>query len=238
MSKVIFEEWNNNYFERTTFNQICYTMKPYLNILIICLLVLLGCTPTKMTTSWQNPKIKEPAYENVFVAALTENMGIRQRVENEIAYQIQKEGGAAGPSAELFPPKLDGHMPQDKNVILEKVRAAGFDSILTVALVDSKNETRYVPGAAGYAPMGMYGYYGTFGGYYGYRYPYAYSPGYYTQDKVYFMEANLYDVATEQLVWSAQSEFYNPSDLESFANDFADRVSNSLRWDRLIAIKK
>jgi hypothetical protein len=58
----------------------------------------------------------------------------------------------------------------------------------------------------------------------------VYSPGYYTTDKTYFLECNLYDLKQDgKLVWSGQSETYNPSSLESFAKSFAARVSDALQ---------
>src|SRR5690606_23752299 len=106
--------------------------------------------------------------------------------------------------------------------------------ILTVALIDKETETRYVPGNAGYAPMPRFGYYGTFWGYYNTWYPTLYSPGYYEGEKVYFIETNLYDADTEELLWSAQSETYNPRNLPDFASTFADVVVSRMERDDLL----
>jgi hypothetical protein len=56
----------------------------------------------------------------------------------------------------------------------------------------------YVPGQA-YAVPGSYS---RWGSYYGH----AYSPGYVVEDEYVYIETNLYDVATEKLIWSTQSE--------------------------------
>jgi hypothetical protein len=100
---------------------------------------------------------------------------------------------------------------------------------MTVALVDKTSETRYVPGTATYMPYGSYGY--GWGGYYGYGMS-TYNPGYYTTDKTYFVESHIFDVESEKMIWSAQSEAYNPSSISKFSRDYttvlADRISKDL----------
>ena len=83
--------------------------------------------------------------------------------------------------------------------------------------------------------MPRFGYYGTFWGYYNTWHPTLYSPGYYQEDKVYFIETNLYDAETEQLLWSAQSETYNPSSLTIFAKTFADVVVSRMQQEDLLS---
>ena len=79
------------------------------------------------------------------------------------------------------------------------------------------------------------GYYGRFTGYYSYYNPVMYDPGYYATDKNYYLEINLYDAKTEELVWSAQSETTNPTSIETFSNSFSQLVVNQLIKDGLIS---
>jgi hypothetical protein len=81
-----------------------------------------------------------------------------------------------------------------------------------------------------------YGGYG-FGGYYGYMAPSIYStPGYTTTDKTYFMEARLFEAASENMVWSAQSEAYNPSKIDKFSKDYSSMLVEQMQKD--LAAKK
>jgi hypothetical protein len=109
-------------------------------------------------------------------------------------------------------------------------------------LVDKKSETHYVPGTTAYSPyMGYGGGYGAvgFGGYYGAAHTSMYStPGYYTEDKTYFMQANLFDAATEKMIWSAQSEAYDPSKISTFSKDYADLLVERMNRDISQKFKK
>ena len=105
---------------------------------------------------------------------------------------------------------------------------------MTFTLIKQQEETKYIPGNTAYAPMGRYGHYGSFGGYYGYYGSRMYDPGYYTQDEVFFIETNLYDVESEKLVWSVQSKTYNPSGIQQFSEDFTRSITRQLIKSKII----
>ena len=64
------------------------------------------------------------------------------------------------------------------------------------------------------------------------------NPAYYAQDCVYYLETNLYDARSEDLVWSAQSETYNPKDLSGFSQVLANQIVNKLEKDGLLRTNK
>ncbi|SHO64357.1 hypothetical protein [Algoriphagus zhangzhouensis] len=197
------------------------------------LIVLGSCSPSvKILGSWTSPSMSTTGYEDIFVTALTENILARQTVEQDLDNLLNEKGVNAQSSFNILPPgfKTSG---VDKNEVLQKIKALGSDAILTVAVLDQTNETRYVPGTTMYSPMG-YGYYGRFWGYYSYYNPVMYDPGYYTTDKNYYLEANLYDAETEELVWSSQSETTNPASIETFSKTFSETIVSQLIKDGLI----
>ena len=65
-----------------------------------------------------------------------------------------------------------------------------------------------------------------------------YDPGYYVNDKTYFIESNLYDVESEDIIWSVQSEAYNPSNLESASNKYAAQLIKELKQEGGLYRKK
>lgn len=139
-----------------------------------------------------------------------------------MAARLSAEGVDVSKSIDVLPPKFSEEELDDKSIILDAVRGEGHDAILTIALIDEETDTRYVPGSAAYAPVRSFRYYGSFWGYYTNLYPTVYDPGYYQEDRIYFVETNLYDVETEELIWSAQSETINPRTLENAAENLAD----------------
>jgi hypothetical protein len=219
-----------------------------LSFSIVTLFVFLtfSCGPSqKITSSWINPELKEkPQYKKIFILALAQNPGYKATIEQDLAYAATARKLQVVKSSEFFQPNFTTagtSTPVDKEVILAKVREAGCDVIMTMALVDKKSETHYVPGSTAYSPYMGYGGYGSigFGGYYGAAYSTMYStPGYYTEDNTYFMQANLFDAATEKMIWSAQSEAYDPSKISTFSRDYTALLVERLNRDISQKFKK
>jgi hypothetical protein len=185
-----------------------------------------------VTSSWKSPEAAGKTYKTVFLMALVQNQSAKNIIETDLEKAATAKGYKVYKSSEVFAPNFQQGQLPDKQVIIEKVKSLNCDALLTVALVDKQSETRYVPGTTTmYAPYGAYGM--GWGGYYGYMGSAMYSPGYYTTEKTYFMETNIFDVASEKLVWSAQSEAYDPSSISKFSRDYtavlADRIAKDLK---------
>jgi len=76
--------------------------------------------------------------------------------------------------------------------------------------------------------------YGSYYGYYNHYYPQVYSPGYYATDKTYYIESNFYDMASDELLWSIQSEANNPSSVESWFNEYSYQLIDELKKEGLV----
>ncbi|HET9054683.1 MAG TPA: hypothetical protein VFM90_10945, partial [Cyclobacteriaceae bacterium] len=206
-------------------------------ILLIFLVAIVSCGPaTQITGSWKNPSPREdPAgYKRVIITSLSQNLEARQTVERDLAAAIAATGVETIQGIEAFPPSFSDSKDVDKDELLAKIRKTGADGIITIALINRETESRYVPGNYGYAPITRFRYYGRFSGYYTTWYPTVISPGYYEEDKVYYIEINLYDAKSEELVWSAQSETYNPGSLTQFSNEFAQVVVARMKKDGVL----
>ncbi len=211
-----------------------FAATPLVRLVALLLIILAACSPsTQITGTWKSPEASK-TYENIVVAALTNNVLARQEVENDLQTQLQMRGIKASKSIDIFPPSRASKNGPDVNLLIERIRERGNDAILTVALVDQKTESRYIPGTYRYEPMTRYVWYGRFRGYYTYWFPILYEPGYYTEDKIYYLETNLYDVGTENLMWSAQTKSYSPSNLRKAAEKFAEITVTRLGQENLI----
>lgn len=200
--------------------------------------LLLGCgSATEITGSWKQDSVNPSNYSSIVVTSMTSNMSARQTVENDLTRELEKLGLQASRSLDVLPPGFTQPKEVDREELLAKIRKSRADAILTVALINKETEERFVPGTYGYQPITRFQYYGRFSGYYTTWYPTLYSPGYYTEDKIYFIEINMYDARTENLVWSVQSETYNPESLSSFSKDFSKTIVNKMVSDGVITPK-
>lgn len=199
---------------------------------ISLLLLLSACSPSmKTTSSWTNQDksvYQNKTFKTVFISVLTSNLELRTKLENEMSIAAKKHGFSVIKSMDKFPP---GKTPS-KEEALTMIRNAGADLIFTTALVDEKSEKRYVPGTS-FSPS----FYGGYRGYYLGTSAY-YQPGYYTTDKTYFLETNIFDAFSENLIWTAQSEVYNPNNIEKACKHYTDLMLESLENDGVIKATK
>jgi hypothetical protein len=204
-------------------------MKSKIVSLLFFALLLNGCGPTqKITSSWADPEATSKGpYNKVFVVVLSPNSTANYDIESQMANTLISRGFKVVRSTDIFPPKFSITKDLTREQLTESIAKRGCDAVLVLALLDSKTVESYNPGTV-YAPVN-YGYYGSFYGYYNYYYPVVYSPGYYSYDKTFYLETNLYDLASDKLLWSVQSEARNPSSIKDWFENYAVMLTRHLK---------
>lgn len=212
-------------------------MKKQIIPFLLILMTLASCSaPQKVTNSWVNPGMSTAKKaEKVFIAVLSEDLSSKALIETELAKNLQTKGIETVTSTELFPPGMDKENVSHNQEMMQTIRNTGSEAILTIALLNVLTKERYEPGRP-YSPVyDPFLFYGSFSRYYNYRYPIMHSPGYFTTDNTYFLETNLYDVASEKLLWTVQSSVFNPSSLGDFLNGYIKLMEKQMVKDKLVA---
>jgi len=197
-------------------------------------LLMIGCgSNQKITNSWINPQATENSpYKSIFVIVMAQNKGNSFSIEDRLAGIIASRGQKAVVSTSVFPPSFTDAEEFTREQMAEAIKRTGCDAVFVLAVLDVKKEEFYQPSRA-YYPMN-YGMYGSYYGYYHYYSPMIYSPGYYTTDKTYYIETNFYDLEEDKLLFSIQSEAYNPSSLDSWFDKYSYDLLNELKTEGLI----
>ena len=191
-----------------------------LAVSVAIVMLVAQCGPSqRVTSSWTDPNYRSgKPYKKVFIVALTNRQNARMVIEDALAATAVAQGIQAVKSHDVFRPTFTQETTPSREAMMSKVRELGCDLIFTTTLVERKSEARYIPGTA-YVPFPGYGL--RFRGYYSYWYPFIYDPGYYTTDRKYGMEGSLFDAESESMIWSVQTESYNPESLERFSKEMA-----------------
>lgn len=180
---------------------------------------IISCTPaTQITNSWRAPGVTvDTAQLHKFVvAALIKNQSIRRNVEDNMASYVP---GKAQPSyIEFGQDSLAG----SDDAYNQKLKSEGYDGVVIMRLQNIDKTKRFVP--SNY-PV----YYGTWRGYWNYSWPAFYSPGYYTTDKNYVVEVNVYSLSDNKLIWSGTTSTVNPNDNNQLYNDVSKAVYNKMK---------
>ena len=203
-------------------------------VLLAAISLLAACSSTKVTSSWKSPDVSSQNLQTkkIMVAALLpdRNRDLQKSMENQLVEELKSKGIDAVSAYAVYGPK---YFPQDEHKAVNKLRESGVDGFLTIVLLDKNKENSYNPGYSQIAPVGYYNWYG----YYRTVYGRVYTPGYYSTQTKYFWESNLYSLPGEKLIYSAQSESFDPSSVSHLASDYSVKLINDMTKQGLIAKK-
>lgn len=183
---------------------------------------LVACGPsTEIVKSWRDPAsmISETGTQKILVLGLVKDESSRRIVEDNLVKRLNGKGVASYTilTEEMVKAAKEDHLE-------EQLSKGGFTHVLMVRLADIEKETSYVPGTTT-------GYYGGYGRYYGYGAGMYSSPGYYQEDKNYYVETTVYSINPNKLLWTGTTKTVNPSKMEKTINEIADVIGDKMRKD-------
>jgi len=148
------------------------------------------------------------------------NRELRESIEEAIVQELQTKGLNATAATKVFGPTGFRGLSEEK--VNQKVKAEGFTSVMIVSLVDREKERVYTQGIV-YARPVIIGYSRYYRRYL-YVYDQVYSPGYYSTTTNYVLQAEIYSVAGNELVYSGQTRSYNPGSAAALADEFSKTI--------------
>jgi hypothetical protein len=172
---------------------------------------------TSVVNSWKDPTLAVHSYKKPLALFISNESNTRRAAEDQMARRIP----GAVPAYTVIPDSILKDTPAAKAF----VEAQGFDAAVIMRPVAMEKETNYVPGATYSVPAG----YRSAWGYYGAGWGYAGDPGHYTQDKVLYVETNLYSLTEDKLVWSSRSKSYNPDDMAKLVDEIVNQNIEEMR---------
>ena len=188
-------------------------------LLLLILTVALGCASTQIVDTWRDPNFSGPPLKSIMVISVTKRASIRRTLEDEFVLEFEAKNVRGVPSYTLIPE--DGEVAKER--LAQAVKESGVEGVLITRLVKVERRTQVYPGPP---YLGFYGYYSS--AWVGYYEP----PQIYTYDVV-TAETNLFDAATDRLVWSTTTQTY-PSSVKKDIRDFARLIVKALAEGHII----
>ena len=181
-----------------------------------------GCNTSKITNSWKSDNTVDYKFKKILVLGLIRESDrtLQQNMENHLVEDLLHRGYKAESALTEYGPKAFDKM--DEEAAIGKIKNTGVDAVITIVLLDKKKERKYIPGNLFFSPYGYY--YNHFWGYRSTLYNRIYEPGYYVTDTKYFWESNLYDMETQKLVYSVQTQSFDPSNSESMGHEYGQII--------------
>lgn len=189
---------------------------------IILFMIVTGCSSSKITTSWKAENTVPKKYNKIMVLSLIRETDrtIQENMENHFVGDLKELGLNAVSSLAEYGPKAFDKM--DEDAAINKLKNSGIEAVITIVLLDKEKERKYVPGNIYYSPYGFY--YNRFWGYRSTLYQRIYEPGYYVTESKYFWESNFYDMSTQKLVYSVQTQSFDPVNSEILGHEYGQMI--------------
>lgn len=192
-----------------------------LNAIGICLAALgmVACSTTNLIVSeWRNPSYDKPSFHRIMVGGLGGATSVRRNFEDEFVSQLRAGGIDALPSYRYITEDEE----VDEAKIKQAAHAAGADAAIFTRSIQVERKTQ--PGPS-YYPAPWFGFYGphvglSWSGLYG-------APSMYRYNE-YTSEATLYDVAKNDVVWTATIRTTEPDDIKSAIKTYVTAVIHAL----------
>lgn len=179
-------------------------------------------TSTKLVSTWAAPEARPLALKKILVTCPAEEMSRRLSAEVRLAQRIP----GAVTSTSVFINGEEG----DPARVRARIRELGIDGVVIVRPVAIDSSVTYVPpSVTTYSTRpGLYGYWGT-------SYVSSYNPGYTKERTVATVEASLYAVDGEKLLWISRSQTLNPESVNSAIDSIIDANVKAMREQGLLA---
>ena len=187
---------------------------------------IIACAGTKLTHTWVDETYHGKPVSNILVIAVTHKEDNRQSFEDKFVAQLKVSGVEAVSSYSVIPIHADLELKKEE--ILKVVKKLKNDAVIITHLVGVEEKESYTP-----PERDKGGYYG----HYGWAYGYTHEPGFYRTHTIVRLATHLYDVKTEKLIWSGESESLDPGSTNQIIDDVIEVLIKDLQKNNLLPTK-
>ena len=172
---------------------------------MLSVILTIACAGTnKPTQTWVDEAHRGEPVSNILVIGVTykEKEKVRRSFEDKFVIQLKAAGVEAISSGDAI--SIPKELELEKDEVLKAVNKFNNDAVIITHLVGKEEKESYTRPVR--LSGGQYGYHGRAHGY-------IPNTGYSRTDTIVRLVTNLYDVKTEKLIWSGQSETLDMDDM-------------------------
>lgn len=199
----------------------------------LLILVVLACNSSKITSSYTAKATGKQEFFKVLVLGLGKDsdLELQAKMENHMADDMRERGYDVITSVKEYGPGAFKGMTEEQS--LAKLKNSQVDAIVTIVLLNKKSEKQFIPARdRGAAP---HQFQHLFWDYYGDINKRVIEPGYYFENTEYYWESNLFEVRTQDLLYSAKTTSFNPSNTELLAHHYGKMIVRNMARKNVIS---
>lgn len=191
--------------------------------------MMVSCSTSRVISSWKSDKSYN--IKKVLVLGLTgeADRAFCVKMEKHLADDLALQNYNTFAAYEQYGSHAFDKLSESEAI--DKIRNKGFDAVLTIVLLNKQKEKYFVPGRI----RSVSPYHERFWDYYTTRYDriyrdgyYGKSEGYYESTVKYFWESNLYDLNSNTLIYSSQTESFDPGSAESLGHEYGKLIAANM----------
>lgn len=201
---------------------------------LIILLILLGCSSTRITESWKNPDYTDYQPNKVIILGITPNLIVRKIYEEKLKTELENKGIEANESFNILNTSFTNlrQSEEDIEAQIKTLSKKGFDAIIISAVKGYDERISY----NGNLIRDQYNL-RRFAPYYHLYQEVYFDEKIYEEYKVYHIEISLYDLTIDtekSLVWIASYDIVDPKKINSTIKDCVNAIVNSLEEEGIV----
>ncbi|MDH3219209.1 MAG: hypothetical protein OEO19_06705 [Gammaproteobacteria bacterium] len=189
---------------------------------------LLAACAIKPLAEWRDSKFSGTV-DNILIIGVSDQPVVRRLFEDTFV----KDLAALGVSAKSSYQVLTDAQISSKDALDAAIRSQSMGAVLVTRVIGIEEISTYTPPTYTYTPLTFDRHYRDYHSYFNHAVQVA-TPGYWDKYEVLKLESNLYDSASQQLIWSIQSESFDPRSATQLIDDQITVAIKSLRNTGLI----
>jgi hypothetical protein len=180
-----------------------------------------GCASVTLESTWRDPTYQGRPFVKVLVVGSMDDAESRRVFEDVVVGELKSRGVDGVASYPLIPDERD--LKRDR--VVEAVKAAGADSVLSTRMVGMETRTTRIPVAQGQAgTIDLYSHYS----------PFESQPTVRQDYQIATLESNLFDGGTGKMVWWGRSQTFPTENIRQLSRDLGATVIRSLKAANLL----
>lgn len=207
-------------------------------MLVLMILLLAACTSTSLTRLWKDDAFNQKPLDSIMVLGVAKERDVSQRFEDLFVDAFQKKGITSVAAYKIIPESRQltkENLKEHKEIIKETAAKNQLNAVLITHLIrvteeeeDLKSNRSDAGPISNYRDMGAYSIYV-------YRNMGSPGPPSRSVTRQYVqLRTNIYDTASEKLIWSASSQSVDPDSVNTIIRELLHVITNQLMADGFI----
>ena len=188
---------------------------------LLVFFILFSCAGSTELKFWRNGAYEGGVVKSMMIVGISKDAENRRYFEEVFSKRFSREGIKAVASNTL----ISADQEMEKNAVKAAAEKQGVQAILVTHLSQEGEKDFYQPPATGSDRLSFY---------YSWAYRSVHSTGFYKKEKFVKLVTNLYDTASEEVIWTGVSQHVEPKSAKDIIDALAPKVIKGMREDRVI----